>query len=659
MKDNKERFPTRVNLVVYFLKGNLHFFVFSVLFASFVSVFDLINPKIIGFTVDSVIGSRQPELTGIPAFVLEKAGGISYLRNHLFLVAAAVVLIALFAASCRYLFILLNSMGAEKLVRRMRDSLFEHILHLPYAWHGTQQTGDIIQRCTSDVEMVKRFLAEQMTGLLRVILLLVLAIWFMAGIHPMLTLAAGVFLPVIVGYSLFFHRRIGASFEKVDIHEGKLSAIAQENLTGVRVVRAFGREQYERERFEAQNREYTKMWVDLMRLMSMFFSVGDLISGLQILTVTALGAVFCVRGALSAGDYIAFISYNAMLTWPVRGLGRIISEMSKAGISIDRIRFIMNSPVEKDRENALTPPMDGDICFEHVTFAYEGSEDKILDDVSFTVKAGSTLGILGSTGSGKSTLMQLLDRLYSLDGEDAAAGGTDAAAAAGKAETAAADRKETGKGNAAAKPGKRSGRITVGGVDIADMKASWVRGNIGFVLQEPFLFSRTLAENIAIAVSDEGPAHKSNKTAGRNRASYMDEVRRAAKIASLDETVRRFTKGYETFVGERGVTLSGGQKQRTAIAQMLIRKPPIMVFDDSLSAVDAQTDAKIRHALEESTGSSTRILIGHRITTLMNADQIIVMDRGKITERGTHEELLKADGIYRKIYDLQTNAYEQ
>ncbi len=645
MKDNKERFPTRVHLVVYFLKGNLRFFVLSVLFASFVSVFDLINPKIIGFTVDSVIGDRQPELTGIAAFVLEKAGGISYLRGHLGLVAAAVVLIALFAACCRYLFNLLNAMGAEKLVRRMRDSLFEHILHLPYAWHGTQQTGDIIQRCTSDVEMVKRFLAEQMTGLLRVVLLLVLAIWFMAGIHPTLTLAAGVFLPVIVGYSLFFHSRIGASFEKVDIHEGKLSAIAQENLTGVRVVRAFGREQYERERFETQNREYTKMWVDLMRLMSMFFSVGDLISGLQILTVTALGAVFCVRGALSAGDYIAFISYNAMLTWPVRGLGRIISEMSKAGISIDRIRFIMNSPVEKDRENALTPPMDKDISFEHVSFAYEGSEDKILDDVSFTVKAGTTLGILGSTGSGKSTLMQLLDRLYSLDEEDS---GKDAKDASGEGKSGA------GKGS-----GRRSGRITVGGVDIADMKASWVRSHIGFVLQEPFLFSRTLAENIAIAVSDSGPAHKSNKTTGKNRASYMDEVRRAAKIASLDETVRRFTKGYETFVGERGVTLSGGQKQRTAIAQMLIRRPPIMVFDDSLSAVDAQTDAKIRHALEENTGSSTRILIGHRITTLMNADRIIVMDKGRIAEQGTHEELLKAGGIYRRIYDLQTNAYEQ
>ena len=369
---DKKSFPTRISLVVYFLKGNLHYFALGVLFSTLVSVFDLINPKIIGFTVDSVIGDKAPALPQLVGRLVAGIGGAEYLRAHLGVVALVVILIALIGACSRYLMNLLISMGAEKLVRKMRDELFSHILHLPYAWHGTQQTGDIIQRCTSDVEMIKRFLAEQMTSLVRVSLLLVMAVWFMAGINPLLTLAAAVFIPVIVGYSLFFHNRIGSSFEKVDIHEGKLSAIAQENLTGVRVVRAFGREQYERDRFEQQNRNYTQMWVDLMRLMSMFFSIGDLISGLQILTVTALGAVLCVRGHLTAGDYIAFVSYNAMLTWPVRGLGRIISEMSKAGISIDRIRFIMNSEPEADRENALTPPMDGDICFEHVTFRYEG-----------------------------------------------------------------------------------------------------------------------------------------------------------------------------------------------------------------------------------------------------------------------------------------------
>ena len=587
--------------MLYFLKGSKRWFALSILLACLVSVLDLINPRIIGYTVDSVLDQKESELPALAAELVRRVGGSDFLRSHLYYIAGAVLAAALLGALCRYLFHLTNSLGAEKLVLTMRNTLFRHILKLPYAWHGTQQTGDIIQRCTSDVEMIKRFLSEQMAGLFRISLLIILAVTSMIRIHPLLTLAAAAFIPIIVGYSLFFHSRIGSSFEKVDTQEGKLSAIAQENLTGVRVVRAFGREQYERSRFETQNDVYTKMWVELMRLLSAFFSVGDLFSGLQILTVVALGAVFCVRDIITPGNYIAFVSYNAMLTWPVRGLGRIISEMSKAGISIDRLRFIMNSEEEKDDENAGTPPIQGDICFEHITFSYEGTQQEALHDVSFTVREGTTFGILGSTGSGKSTLMLLLDRLYELP--------------------------------------EQGGHITIGGTDIRSIKASWLRSKIGMVLQEPYLFSRTLAENIAITEREE---------------TDLPRVRRAARTASLDETVERFAKGYDTYVGERGVTLSGGQKQRTAIAQMLMRKAPIMVFDDSLSAVDAETDAKIRSALKESTQGATVILIAHRITTLMNADYIIVMDRGRIAEEGTHEELLALGGIYRRIYDLQT-----
>lgn len=599
----KEPFPTRLSLILYFLRGCKGLFAISILFAILVSVLDLVNPKIIGYLVDSVL-DEQP--SSLPAFVnrwIDRIGGPAFLREHLIVIAAAVVVIACVAALCRYLNQLLNSIAAEKMVRGMRDRLFDHILHLPYAWHGTQQTGDIIQRCTSDVEMIKRFLSEQLTHLFTVALLLVMAFYFMIGINPQLSLAAAIFLPVIVGYSLFFHGRIGDSFEKVDEQEGRLSAIAQENLTGVRVVRAFGRELYERERFETQNKNYTAMWVELMRLMSVYFSVSDMISGLQILTVTALGAVLCVHGQMTAGSYIAFVFYNSMLTWPVRSLGRIISEMSKAGISIDRIRFIMNADTEHDW-GAVRTPLTGDICFEHVSFSFDTS--KVLDDVSFTVPAGSTLGILGSTGSGKSTIAQLLDRLYELP--------------------------------------EGSGRITVGNVDIADIERGWLRQHIGLVMQEPYLFSRTLAENIAIAQPE--PSAEPN----------MAAVRDAAATAQLHETVQRFTKGYETFVGERGVTLSGGQKQRAAIAQTLIRRTPIMIFDDSLSAVDAETDARIRAGLAARTQNVTTILIAHRITTLMNADHILVLDKGRIAEEGSHDDLLARNGIYKKIYDLQTQA---
>lgn len=601
----KERFNTRGKMLGYFLQGSTKYFILAILFAVLVSLFDLINPRIISFTVDSVIDDSP---SALPAFLqtwIEKQGGIRWLRGNLWVIALAVILIAACGALFRYLFNLYNTRGAEKLTRTMRDRLFDHILRLPFAWHSENKTGDIIQRCTSDVEQIKIFLSEQLTSLFRVIVLIVLAMYMMFSINTKLALSAAVFIPVIVAYSFFFHHKIGNAFGKADIEEGKLSSIAQENLTGVRVVRAFGREIYERKRFETQNSSYTKMWVDLMRLMAAFWSSSDLFSYLQIITVLAYGAVLAVNGEISPGNYIAFNSYTAMLMWPIRSLGRVISNLSKAGISIDRLRYIMNAEEEKDRPDAQTPDMHADIEFHDVSYRYENGSSEILDHVSFKIPAGKTVGILGATGSGKSTLMYLLDRLYVL------------------------------------KPGE--GSITIGGVDVRNIKAEWLRSHIGMVLQEPYLFSRTLEENIAIA----------------SPAADSQAVRHAAKLASLDHAIEHFKEGYDTYVGERGVTLSGGQKQRTAIAQMLIRRPPVMVFDDSLSAVDAETDAKIRAALKENIGDSTTILIAHRITTLMNADEIIVMDGGKIVEQGTHEELIRRPGMYRDIYELQSREEDE
>jgi ATP-binding cassette subfamily B protein len=413
-----------------------------------------------------------------------------------------------------------------------------------------------------------------------------------------MTLIAMIPLPVVIGYSLFFHKKFRKGFEDCDENEGKLSAMAQENLTGVRVVRAFGRERYERDRFEKHNDYYTSLWVRLGRLMSFFWSSSDILSGMQIMLVVVFGVLFCLKGSITSGEYIAFISYNGLLVWPVRQLGRMISEMSKAGVGIDRIGYIMDAEEEKDPEDALTPPMNGDICFDHVTFAYEGSKE-MLHDVSLTIPAGTTLGILGGTGSGKSTLMYLLDRLYPLPAN--------------------------------------SGKITIGGTDISKIALEHLRGNIGIVLQEPYLFSRTLRDNLGIAVRDLGD----------------EELSAAVRAACLEETVQAFTKGYDTFVGERGVTLSGGQKQRAAIARMLTRSTPIMIFDDSLSAVDTETDAKIRSALEKRFGSATIILISHRITTLSKADQVLVLDHGKVSQLGTPAELSKQDGLYRRIMEIQ------
>lgn len=589
----KEKFPTKLKLVLYFLQGSKKYFFLSIIFAILSSLFDLINPKIIGFTVDAIIGDAPKQL---PVF-LSSFLSIDMLKGNLLLVAALVMLVALIGAICRYLFSLMNSTGAETLVMTMRNRLFEHIEHLPFAWYVKNPTGDLIQRCTNDVEMVKNFLSEQLTGMFRIIVMLVIGLTFMSSISVKLMLVALVFLPIIVLYSLFFHNKLAATFAVADEEEGNLSSIAQENLTGVRVVRAFGRERYEKARFEKQNDIYTAAYMKLSALMSAFWSIGDGISGLQVFVIVVLGTLAVYHGEMTPGNFIAFISYNAMLVWPIRRLGRVISEMSRAGVSIDRIRYIMNAQEEVNIAQPLKPDMHQDIIFDHVTFRYDEQGPDIIKDVSFAIEKGSTIGILGGTGSGKSTLMYLLDRLYPVT----------------------------------------KGKITIGGVDIRDIDSDYLRSNIGLVLQEPYLFSRSLKDNIAIA---------------NDKAQFAD-IEEASRIASLDHAINHFKHGYDTFVGERGVTLSGGQKQRTAIAQMVIQHAPVMIFDDSLSALDAETDAKIRHALKNATGQATVILISHRITTLMNADQILVLNHGKIAEVGTHEELYKQNGIYKKICDIQ------
>ncbi|MBQ6287958.1 MAG: ABC transporter ATP-binding protein [Clostridia bacterium] len=589
----------RGKLIWRFLKGSKALFILCMICAAVSAFTEMIIPQIIKITIDNVIGGKGTEDLAKPVQnLLEFLGGTEVLRQRMWIMALAVLVVAAVCAAARYEFRVSNAKASERLVKTMRDTLFGHIERLPFQWHMSNHTGDIIQRCTSDIETTRNFISEQMTNLIRIGILLVLSMSFMFSMNGSMTLIAMLPLPVIMGYSLFFHRKFRKGFEQCDENEGKLSAMAQENLTGVRVVRAFGRERYERDRFDKQNQYYTSLWVKMGRLMSFFWSSSDVLAGLQIMLVVVFGVLFCLKGNITEGEYIAFISYNGMLVWPVRQLGRMISEMSKAGVGIDRIGYIMDAEEEKDPEGALKPPMDGDICFDHVTFAYEGSKE-MLHDVSLTIPSGTTLGILGGTGSGKSTLMYLLDRLYPLPAD--------------------------------------CGRITIGGTDISKIALEHLRGNIGIVLQEPYLFSRTLRDNLGIAVRDLGD----------------EELAAAVRAACLEETIQAFTKGYDTFVGERGVTLSGGQKQRAAIARMLTRPTPIMIFDDSLSAVDTETDAKIRSALEKRFGSATIILISHRITTLSKADQVLVLDHGKVSQLGTPAELSKQDGLYRQIMEIQ------
>ena len=588
----------KTDMVLTYLRGSLGYFVIALICACLGMVFNALTPQVIRITVDSILDTEPANLPGF----LENIIPLESLRAEpltaLWIAAGAVLLFAILRGLCNYGQRLNLAKGSEGFVKRIRDGLFSHIQHLSYAWHTAHSTGDMIQRCTSDVDVIRNFVCNQLVEVVRTIFLILLYLSIMFSMNVKLSLAATVFIPIVGLFSGVFYRKISSRFKVADEAEGELTTCAQENLTGVRVVRAFGRERYEVERFETKNSRFSQLWIRLGKLLSVYWASGTFLTSLQVMVIILAGVNETVNGTMTLGSFLAFVTYNEALAWPVRSLGRVLSDMSKAGVSMDRVGYILKAPEEQDDSDAGQAPVQGDIVFDHVTFGYGGQP--VLQDVSFTIPQGSTFAILGGTGSGKSTLVHLLDRLYDL----------------------------------------AEGKITIGGVDLRQFQRDHLRRNIGLVLQEPFLFSQTIRENIA-ATHPQAPE---------------EDVRRAAAIACVDEAIAEFTAGYDTVVGERGVTLSGGQKQRVAIARMLLQNAPIMVFDDSLSAVDAQTDTKIRQALRENLGDATVILISHRITTLMQADQILVLDHGRVAELGTHDQLIHRPGIYQDIYNIQMSS---
>ena len=583
-----KRKTDKFRIIFRFLKGNIRFLVGTLVFSVLFTACNALIPQIVKYTADHIL-----VLDGIP-------DGLN-VRQALLLAAILVVAAAVLSGIFNYLSKMCLAKGSENFLKSIRDTLYHHTQYLPFSWHVQHQTGEIIQRCTSDVEVIRNFVCRQLPEVFRICFLIILYLGIMFSMNVPITLAAAAFFPVIIGYSAFFHSRIGKRFQDADEAEGALSSTVQENLTGVRVVRAFGREKYEIDRFDQKNNAYSDLWVYLGKLMSVFWASGDLITNLQVLTVMVLGVVFAVEGRITLGEFIAFLSYNASLTWPVRSLGRIISDMSKAGVSMERVAYILEAEEEDATDANNKPALTGDICFRNVSFAYS-LDHPILKNINFTIPAGSTFAILGTTGSGKSTMVHLLNRLYDLP--------------------------------------EGCGSITIGGTDIRDIDRQYLRQNIGMVLQEPFLFSRTIRENIGIT-----------------KEQLLDEeIRHAAEIACVDESILHFTDGYDTIVGERGVTLSGGLKQRVAIARLLMKQAPVLVFDDSLSAVDTETDNKIRKELKKEMEKATVIMISHRITSLMQADCIIVMDKGEIQQMGTHDQLIQQEGPYKDIYEIQMNS---
>ncbi|MDR0400490.1 MAG: ABC transporter ATP-binding protein/permease [Treponema sp.] len=584
-------------------------------------VFSFISPQVIRYTIDSVIGDAP--LSG-PAFVgalVDSLGGTGFLRRNLWICAlftlAAALCSGLLNAVRRYTGI---EMG-ETIAWRLRNTLYGHIQNLPYLWHVRCHTGDIIQRCTSDVDTIRNFLQNHLSELLRIFSVFVIALTMMFSMDLFMSLMALVLIPPIFVFSLLYFKKVARQFARADAAEGAMQACAQENYTGVRVVRAFGRESYEMERFSEKTLAHANIWTEIGKMLGLFWGAGDFLSGLQLAITVAAGIYRSVQGDLSPGTFLAFYTYCNWMIWPVRQLGRILSELSKTLVSAGRVRDILAEEPETDPPDALRPPVRGEIRFEEVSFGYAGAAPEnppgpadspgrpespaalasvpVLRDISFTLKPGATLAILGATGSGKSTLVHLIARLYDLE--------------------------------------EGGGRITIDGMDIRRMARDHLRRHIGICLQEPFLFSKTIRENIS----------------GGAGGLPLEEIHAAAAAAQVDGNIREFENAYDTVIGERGVTLSGGQKQRVAIARMLAAKPPVMIFDDSLSAVDTETDTKIRAALKERLAETAVILISHRISSLMQADQILVLKDGRMEDLGTHQELLSREGSYRRIFELQ------
>ncbi|HAV76007.1 MAG TPA: ABC transporter ATP-binding protein [Anaerolineae bacterium] len=522
-------------------------------------------------------------------------------------IGAGFLALAVFEGGFSFLSGRLAAYTAEGITRRLRDFLFDHIQRLSFSYHATTPTGDLIERVTSDVDALRRFFSEQGIGIGRIIMLFVINFIAILNLDVKLGLISVVVIPFMLWISLWFFKRVTKAYEEYQAQEAILSTTLQENLSGVRVVKAFAQQEHEKKKFEKDNWGKFLKGKVLLFMHSMFWPLSDIVLGFQLLFGFVYAANMAINGELTIGMYIAYVGLVVWLIWPIRNLGRIIVSASTGMVSYSRLMEVIKQAREPLLDGAHQPagPVRGDLVFEDVSFMYADGEKDALKKISFHIKPGQAVALLGSTGSGKTSLVNLLPRFHEYTG----------------------------------------GRILLDGVELTEYSRSYLRKQIGIVEQEPFLFSRSIRENISYGVG---------------RAVTDAEVEQAAKAAAIHEVILTFPDGYNTLVGEKGVTLSGGQKQRVTIARTLLKNPRILILDDSTSSVDTETEADIRDALTDLMEDRTTFIIAHRIQSVMVADLILVLDKGEIIQMGTHDELInQMDGMYRRIYDIQTRIDEE
>ena len=565
-------------------------------------IIGFLTPLLLSEIVDSILGSEPFTMPDFLMNPINALGGRDFLRQNLWIPALALILMNIVNGVFTFIKGRSSAIASENIARKLRNDLYRHLQHLPFAYHVKAQAGELIQRCTSDVDTIRRFLALQVMEVVNTVLMVVIAMSILLPRSVPITLYSLILVPPLFCFATWFFKMVHKSFEVADEADGVLNAVLQENLSGVRVVRAFGQQEREVEKFDRVNNDLRKKNLRLNELLAIYWGGGDAISMTQTLLTLVVCIIYACNGWITVGTLIVFTSTLGMLLFPIRQLGRTLSDAGKAMVSMKRVQAILHEEAEPDEPNALKPDLHGDIVFDHVSFAYPDDNVPVLRDVSFTIPAGKTAAVLGGTGSGKSTMMYLLQRLYA----------------------------------------PTSGKITIGGVDIQQIDRKYLRAHVGLILQEPFLYSKSIRENVGITAPEQ----------------EAERIEHAADIASASGFIAKADKGWETVVGERGVTLSGGQKQRIAIARTLLKDNNILIFDDSLSAVDTETDAQIRAALRHEQKDVTTLIISHRVTTLSQADLILVLENGQITQQGTHAELCSQPGLYQRINSIQ-NALEE
>ncbi len=499
----------------------------------------------------------------------------------------------------------LAAFAAEGIAMRLRNYLFDHIQRLSFSYHDKMQTGELIQRSTSDVDALRRFFADQAIGVGRIVLLFLINFIALLQLNTLLAWVSIIVVPIVFVTSIIFFRKVTKAYEAFQEQEARLSTVLQENLSGVRVVKAFARQDFERGKFEKENWEKYLRGRRLLLMHASFWPLSDILCGFQMLGGFFFAAWMAINGAITPGTYLAYAGLVVWLIWPMRNLGRLIVQTSTGLVSYGRVMEIVKQEREPllDGQHIPAGNVKGEICFDHVGFHFsEGIPT--LDDISFSIQPGKSIALMGPTGSGKSALVNLLPRFYEYT----------------------------------------AGSITLDGLELKDYPRQFLRSQIGLVEQEPFLFSRTILENITYSVG---------------HGVSQEEVETAAKAAAIHDVIMGFPDGYNTLVGEKGVTLSGGQKQRVAMARTFLKNPRILIMDDATSSVDTETEAAIQIALQNLMQDRTTFIIAHRVQSVRDADLIVVLDKGRIVQKGTHDELLKEDGIYRQIHDIQSRIEQE